>query len=114
MVYGMFFQPLASLAAEQCYRILEAGARLRCDRLGLLEKKNPGNRKKVLPQFSFDDVVAALTSAGEIHEEDCEPWKTMPFLRNRYSHPKSQTIQSDGSPLGTLAYTAELLNRLFK
>jgi hypothetical protein len=112
MVYGMFFQPIASLAAEQCYRVLEAGARQLCDRLGLLPRKS--GKGKDLPQFSFADTFVALDKAGKIPEQDRDPWKRIQFLRNRYSHPKSQIIQSDGSPQRTLAYTAELLNRLFK
>jgi hypothetical protein len=112
MVYGMFFQPLASLAAEQCYRVLEAGARHRCAQLGLAEKKRP--KPKVLPDTPFADLVKALKRASKIPDCDSDAWTTMPFLRNRFCHPTSQTIQSADSAVGVLAYTADLLNRLFE
>ena len=40
MVYEIFFLPLSSLATEQGFRVLEAGARQRCNQLGLLKKKS--------------------------------------------------------------------------
>ena len=112
MVYGMYFRPLASLASEQCYRVLEAGARHRCKQLRLLAKKK--GKEKAIPDPPFAHLVAALKQGGRLPEGDTEAWETMPFLRNRYSHPQSQTIQSADSPPGTAAFTAELLNRLFK
>ena len=45
LVCGMFFLPLASLASEQCYRVLETGARKRCVQLGLLEKRRGKDEK---------------------------------------------------------------------
>ena len=110
MVYGMFFQPLASLATEQCYRVLEAGARHRCAQLN--PSKKPGRRNRVLPDKSFAEIITTLSQAGMIPDDDDEAWQTMPFLRNLYSHPKSQIIQSRETPLEMLAHTAELLNRL--
>lgn len=112
MVYGMFFLPLASLAAEQCYRVLEAGARHRCKQLGLLRAKR--GKEKVLPETPFADLVTALRQAGKIPDDDWHAWKTLPFLRNQFSHPTSQTIRSRQDTAGQLAYTSELLNRLFK
>jgi hypothetical protein len=112
MVYGTFFQPLASLATEQCYRVLEAGARHRCKQLGLLKKKH--GKKKVVPDTSFAEIVATLKQSGKIPKPDLNAWETMPFLRNVYSHPKSQFIQSAESPVTMAGYTADLLNRLFK
>jgi len=110
MVYGMFFQPLASLAAEQCYRVLEAGARLRAENVGLARKQSD----KVLPESSFIGILATLKEAGRISEKEYEGWLRIPFLRNSYSHPKLQRIQKSGEPVKTLAYTAQLLNRLFQ
>jgi len=90
MVYGMFFLPLASLATEQCYRVLEAGARRRCKQLGLMKMK-PGKRK-ALPDTPFAELVAALKRADKIPEGDLHAWDTMPFLRNHFSHPTSQLL----------------------
>jgi hypothetical protein len=112
MVYGMFFLPLASLATEQGYRVLEAGARHRCKQLGLLKMK-PG-KKKVLPDTSFAELVAELNRAGKISNEDLDVWKSMIFLRNRYSHHTTQVIRSREDAIRQLAHIAELLNRLFK
>ena len=111
MVYGMFFLPLASLATEQGFRVLEAGARLRCKQLGLLEKKS--GKAKVLPDESFADLVSKLRKAGRITHTDLDIWKSMVFLRNRFSHHTSQTIRSRQDAIGQLAYIAKLLNRLF-
>lgn len=112
MVYGMFFQPLASLATEQCYRVLEAGARMRCAQVGLPVKKRKKDPR--LQKVGFSEILEALTKAGKIPEGDLEYWKSTVFLRNRFSHPTSQTIQSADSPPRILAFTSELLNRLFK
>lgn len=84
MVYGMFFLPLASLATEQSFRVLEAGARVRCKQFGLLKKKS--GKRKVQPDLSFLDVVEELKRVGEIPNEDSEVWKSMVFLRNNFSH----------------------------
>jgi hypothetical protein len=112
MVYGMYFQPLASLAMEQMYRVLEAGARRRCDQLELIKKK-PG-KGKVLPDTPFAAIVAALNKAGKIPDAELHQWEGWVLLRNYYSHPASQVIQSADSPPRQAAQIAELLNRLFK
>jgi hypothetical protein len=111
MAYAVFFLPLASLAAEQCYRVLEVGARRRCDDLGLKGNRVKG---KKLQDLAFANAVATLTAAEAFQKRDVEAWTTMPFLRNRFSHPKSQTILSLDSALDVLAFTAALLNRLFR
>ena len=112
MVYGMFFLPLASLASEQCYRVLEAGARRRHADLGLAKGKRLKIKK--LPETSFSEILSALAKAGKIPKADMESWTTMPFLRNRFSHPTSQSIHTLQSAVGVLGFTADLLNRLFK
>lgn len=111
MVYGMFFQPLAALTSEQCYRVLEAGVRGRCIQLGLLKGKQ--SKDKGLQKVGFAEILKALTKAGRIPKADLQAWATMPYLRNRYSHPTSQTIMSLESAVEVLAFTSELLNRLF-
>jgi hypothetical protein len=112
MVYGMFFLPLASLAREQCYRVLEAGARKRCAQLGLPTKNV--RTKTNLPDRSFSESVLILKKAGRIPQSDLDAWVTMPFFRNRFSHPTSQSISSRELAVETVAFTAELLNRLFR
>lgn len=112
MVYGMFFQPLASLATEQLYRVMEAGARHRCKQLGLMKKKR--GKEKAVPDTPFAELVAALKKAGRIPDADVDAWEWMPLLRNRFSHAMYQTIQPAESPPKVAANTADLLNRLFK
>ena len=112
MAYGRFFLPLASLATEQTYRVLEAAARYRCKQLCLLKPKRA--KTKALPDISFSEVVAALQKAGRIPQSDLDAWKTMPFSRNRCSHPASQTILSRRDAAALLAYHCDLLNRLFQ
>jgi len=112
MVYGMFFVPLASLAREQCYRVLEAGARSRCIQLGLFEKER--SKDKRLEKIFFKELIEALKKAGKISKTDSETWNSMLFLRNRFSHATSQTILSLDSAVEGVAYTSKLLNRLFK
>lgn len=111
MVYAMFFLPLASLATEQCYRVLEAAARQRCKQLGLLKQRT--GKAKVLPDTPFADLVTILRQAGKIPKGDLDAWRSMVFLRNRFSHPTSQSISSRRDAAGVLAYHSELLNRLF-
>ena len=62
----------------------------------------------------FAKAVTALRQAGKIHDSDMDCWQTMPFLRNNVSHPKSQSIWSRDTAAGQLAYTSELINRLFQ
>lgn len=112
MVYGQFFLPLASLAVEQGYRVLEAGARLRCQQLGLLPEK-PG-KSKTVPQIGFAELVNALHGDDKIASSDLDTWKAMVSLRNRFSHPTTQIIQRRHDTAESLADQASLLNRLFK
>jgi hypothetical protein len=111
MVYGMFFLPLAALAAEQSFRVLEAGARVRYKQLGLVKAKSV--KSKPLPEISFAVVVDQLKVTGAISEKDSVHWKSMVFLRNYFSHHSSQTIRERHGALDQLAFVAKLLNRLF-
>ena len=112
MIYGMYYLPLAALATEQGFRVLEAGARHRCKQLGLLKKKSA--KPNAFPDSPFVDLVAALQKAGKIPKRDFDVWKSMVFVRNRSSHPTSQIIRTRDEAVGQLAYIAELLNRLFQ
>lgn len=112
MIYGMFFLPLASLAIEQSFRVLEAGARVRCKQLGWASKKS--GKTKALPDVSFADVIAELKRVGQIPDHDSDVWKSMVFLRNSFSHHTSQAIRARHDAIAQLTFVAELLNRLFK
>lgn len=112
MVYGIYFLPLAALATEQGFRVLEAGARHRCKQLGLLKRKSA--KATAFPDSPFVDVVAALQKAGTIPKADLDVWRSMVTLRNNFSHSTSQSIRARHEAIEQLAYIAELLNRLFK
>jgi len=111
MVYGLYFLPLASLAREQCYRVLEAGARQRCLQLGLLKGRQA--KDKFLLDVGFAEILKALTKAGKISPLDVDRWSAVLFLRNCFSHPTSQSITRLEDAVSTLDYAADLLNRLF-
>jgi len=112
MIYGMYFLPLAALATEQGFRVLEAGGRHRCKHLRLLKKKSA--KPNALPEAPFVYLVAALQKAGGIPKGDLAAWRYMVNLRNQFSHPTSQSIRTRDEAIEQLAYIAELLNRLFK
>jgi hypothetical protein len=112
MIYGMFFLPLASVASEQAFRVLEAGARHRCKQLGLLKKKSA--KPSAFPDSSFADLVSALHEADIIPKSDLDVWKSMVGLRNSFSHRTSQIIRKRDGAIRQLAYIVELLNRLFR
>lgn len=112
VIYGMFFLPLAALATEQGFRVIEAGARHRCKQLGLLKKKSA--KPNAFPDSPFVELVAALRKAGKIPKGDLDAWKSMVSLRNLFSHPTQQYIRKRHEAIGQLAYIADLLNRLFK
>ena len=112
MIYAMYFLPLAALATEQGFRVLEAGARHRCKQLGLLKKKSA--KPNAFPDSHFVDLVAALQKAGKMPKGDVAAWKSMVSLRNQFSHPTSQIIRTRDEAIEQLAYIVELLNRLFK
>lgn len=112
MIYGMFFLPLATLATEEGFRVLEAGVRHRCKQLGLGKKGSA--KPHSFPEKPYIKLVMTLHKAGKIPENDLEHWQSMVFLRNRSSHRNSTTIRARHEAISQLSYVAELLNRLFK
>jgi hypothetical protein len=112
MIYGLFFLPLAALATEEGFRVLEAGARHRCKQLELAKKKS--GKANAFPEEAYADLVTALHRAGKIPKEDLDIWQSMVFLRNSSSHRTSAAIRTRQEAIKQLAYIAELLNRLFK
>ena len=111
MIYGWFFYPVISLATEQCFRVLEAGARARCDQLGLATQRKKKNGEA--SEIGFSALINALEKAGHIDQPMRQKWDAILFLRNDACHPKRQTILPPGDALKTLAVTADFLNRLF-
>lgn len=112
MIYGMYYLPLATLATEEGFRVLEAGVRHRCKQLGLA--KNKSGKANAFPDKPYLELVTALHKAGEIAKSDLPHWKSMVVLRNNFSHRTSASIRARHEAIAQLAYVAELLNRLFK
>jgi Domain of unknown function (DUF4145) len=111
MIYGWFFYPLLTLGIDQCWRILEAGLRLRCQQLGVPTKKTIKNGKE--KNTNFYENIAALSKRGIILEEDKKRWDGVRNLRNSGSHPERQLIDDPGQAQNILSLTASFLNDLF-
>lgn len=119
MVYGWFFNPLITLAMEQCSRVLEAGVKACC-----LEHRIPTQRldKKGSPlrtksgrpiDTSYSENIAMLVKAELIPASDTDLWNMARDLRNLFSHPERQMIFPPGVTLGMLQTTSVRLNELF-
>lgn len=100
LVYSWFFYPLATLAAEQSHRVVEAAVKLRCEQLGR-------------PAKTFEKGIEILSGAGLISAEEWKRWDTTRDLRNSASHPKRQTIWDPGQAAQIFELTASMLNGLF-
>jgi hypothetical protein len=112
LIYGWFFYPLITLAAEQTHRVLEAGARERCRQLGLLT--NTRTRSGIAREKSFSEIIANLATSKVLTKTDLVRWQAARRLRNAASHPARQSILSTDMAISCLKSTVELLNRLFK
>jgi hypothetical protein len=112
MIYGWLYYPLLTLGSDQCHRILESGARLRCQQLGIkvVRISKEGEER---PR-SFTALQNALIKAGAIAEGDREMWDIGRKLRNWASHPDNQSILMPGHALTILKRTVELLGKLFR
>ncbi len=119
MVYGWFFYPLITLAAEQCSRVLEAGVKACCMEHGIptqrLNKRGiPSRTKSGMPIETFySENIAKLVEAEVIPASKADLWKAARELRNLFSHPERQMIFPPGVTLGMLQTTADRLNDLF-
>ena len=112
LIYGIFFYPLVTLGSEQCYRILEAGVRLRCDQLAIPTKTvTKSGRER---PTRFDENLDALLASGCVLQASREQWDAVRRLRNSASHPSSQMILDPGQAQGQLELTVNFLNDLFK
>ena len=112
MIYGWLFYPLVTLASQQCHRVLETGARTRCEQLGIQCVRRLRNGRML--DVAFADLIQRLTERNTIPRGDVRRWEAQRWLRNKSSHPKSQSIYSAGDGLTILESTAELLNRVFQ
>jgi len=103
MIYSWYFYPLATLGMEQCYRVMDTGARIRCEQANVSAKS-----------MNYGKHVAALVTRNIISSADAKRWEAMRHLRNSSSHPKDQTICDPGQAEGMLNLVVEFLNGLFR
>ena len=116
MIYGWYFYPLSTLGAEQCWRVMEAGVRVRCQQVGISTVKTvkKGKLKGQVKENSFGENIEALVRHGKISVPDQSRWKAAKDLRNLASHPERQTIWDSWQALGILHNCVDFLNDLFQ
>ena len=101
MIYGYYFYPLYTLAAEQLYRVTEAAVTHKCKALGLNERK------------TFKSKVESLGKKSIISKSELKQWDSIRKLRNIASHPTRQPIVTPGNAIGMLDNISEKINLLF-
>ena len=102
MVYGYFFYPLYTLAAEQLFRVVEAAVAHKCKALG-----TPRSRR------TFEKRIDWLVEGGVIPRSESARWHAARKLRNAASHLEHQMILTPGNAIGMLESIADDLNSLF-
>ncbi len=112
MVYGYFFQPLLAMGVEQCYRVLESGARKRCAMAGLPVHCDDSQGKP--HPLSFAHNLRALSRLGLIADTDLLLWRQAPELRDWVAAPEHQAALNLEHGRTALARAAELLGKLFR
>ncbi len=112
LLYGYFFQPLMALGVEQCYRVLESGARVRCAQAGF--PVDCVDRAGKSHPLSFSHNLHALAQIGFISDADLSLWQQARELRNWAAKPANQTALTLEHGVTALSRAAELLGRLFR
>jgi hypothetical protein len=102
MVYGFFFYPLFTLAAEQLFRVSEAAISHKCRSM---------QAKRSIK--SFASRIEWLIEQGAIPSAQLPRWHATKELRNLASHPERQSIMAPGNAIGIMETTASLINSLF-
>jgi hypothetical protein len=111
MVYGYFFQPLLSVGVEQCYRVLESGARSRCAQMGL-PVHCADSQGKAHP-LSFGHNLSVLVQHGVIQDAELTFWRQARELRDWVAAPEHQKALNLNYGVTALSRAAELLGKLF-
>jgi hypothetical protein len=111
MIYSWYFYPLATLGAEQCFRLLDTGTRIRCKQVGLPIKVKNKKGKEIDTRFA--ENVESLMKKGIISKTDKAHWDASRALRNFSSHPNRQTIFDPGQAQNILKLAGDFLNTLF-
>lgn len=112
MLYGYFFRPLLITGVEQCYRVLESGARARCAQMGLAVFCNDSQGKA--HPLSFGHNLNALVKQGLIESADLILWQQARELRDWVAAPEHQATLTLNHGVTALTRAADLLGRLFQ
>lgn len=112
LLYGYFFQPLLAMGVEQCYRVLESGARARCAEAGLAVSCND-NQGRAHP-LSFGHNLRALMKEGLIPDADLLLWQQAREMREWVATPAHQSLLTLDHGVTALTRVAELLGRLYR
>jgi hypothetical protein len=112
LLYGYFFQPMLAMGVEQCYRVLERGARLRCAQAGMAVSLT--DRQGKSHPHSFGHNLRALAQLGLIAEADLTLWQQARELRDWVVAPEHQSSLTLDHGVTALSRAAELLGRLFR
>lgn len=112
MLYGYFFRPLLATGVEQCYRVLESGARARCTQIGLAVFFNDSQGKT--HPLSFGHNLNALVKQGLIEAADLILWQQARELREWVAEPEHQAVLTLNHGVTALSRAAELLEKLFR
>ncbi len=112
MLYGFFFQPLLAMGVEQCYRVLEQGARARCAQAGL--PVYCGDSQGKPHALSFAHNLRALAKQSLVSEADLALWRQAHELREWVAAPEHQATLTLDHGVTALTRAAELLGRLFQ
>jgi hypothetical protein len=112
MIYSWFFYPLATVGAEQSWRVLESAVRLRCQRIHVSTRRRRKNGSA--RDASFSENVDALLVKSVAAGLDKPRWDAVRRLRNSTSHPAKQMILDPGQAQSVLEVTVEALNELFR
>ena len=102
MVYGYFFYPLYTLAAEQLFRVVESALAHKCKALGA-----PRSRR------TFEKRIEWLVEEGVISRPESTRWHAARQMRNAASHPECQMVLTPGNAIGILERVADDINSLF-
>lgn len=102
LVYGYFFYPLYTIAAEQLFRVAEAAISHKCKDLGASISKK-----------KFTDKIKWLSHHDIIPQTDVQIWNMIRKLRNSASHPERQSIITPGLAIDSLEHVAAKINSLF-
>lgn len=102
MIYGYFFYPIFTLAAEQFTRIAETAINIKCSALNLPKSRDTFKKK-------IDWLLQESFLSNDAHNK----WKSTIELRNTFSHPKRQNIFNPAMSINLMNAVAENINQLF-